>query len=626
VRTLEKQVRISVAALCLISTPSSLALDSFPQTQLANAPQQSAPGTSQGATQSDVTVTPAAGVRGKKYDLTLRTKDCTPDLGEENKPAAPSNQESEKPAPAAPAAPAKPAPTGDAKDASAKPDPTKWTVKAPEGMGVHESPPTGWGSCYLIVPVTIDDDAGIGPVPLQVVRTDKTMKNLLVNFDVLAVAPGPVPPGLNPPYQVDVMWGVLPRRLARDNFGNWISERYYAIEVIIGNDSGYPLQIAGTGFCLMNECPVDGKLANQVSIAPTASYRVTRGTLAKGQQVGTRANVMHLVQALGPIGTGLTAFFHNTNHKGTFTSAVDLFSNPFEKGLELAWPDTTIQELARLDDQMLRDGLVIPNNTQVRTLVFFPKESLAAYLPDPKQDVQLNAADGADATASPGEEKGNAATQRQAGSETSKNFRPGDEKSCAWLKESRMPWAYTPGKCASHADLNDVMHALGRLVLIGETIQYLNRVRVESNTPGAESVPPTNLKLTYKTGTAPAASAFTAKDSDVQISIAGKNLKGAALSVPDSDTAITISKQNVVSDTEIDATVTVKINTPAGSHPLLVKNGGGTDTVAFEITAATASNGNTQQPGGNNPETGKDKGEKKTKAGSTPTPTPPANQ
>ncbi|MGD0437870.1 MAG: hypothetical protein ABSB86_15510, partial [Bryobacteraceae bacterium] len=71
--TLEKHFRISLAVLCLISTPGSLAVDSLPQTQqLANAPQHGASGTSQAASQSDVTVTPAAGVRGKKYDLTVR--------------------------------------------------------------------------------------------------------------------------------------------------------------------------------------------------------------------------------------------------------------------------------------------------------------------------------------------------------------------------------------------------------------------------------------------------------------------------------------------------------------------------------------------------------------------------
>jgi hypothetical protein len=586
VLALEKHLRISVAALCLISTPSSLALDSFPPAQQgADAPLHAASGTTQAAPQSDVTVTPAAGVRGKKYDLTLRTRDCKPDLGEQDTTGASA-------AGAAPTAQAAKAPTAEkpaeAKSAPASPA-TKWTVKTPEGGGVHESAPSGFGSCYLIVPVTIDDDAGIGPVPLQVVRTDKTMRNLLVNFDVMAVAPGAVPLGLNPPYQVDVMWGVLPRRLARDNFGHWIAERYYAVEVIIGNDSGYPLQIAGTGFCLWNECPEDGNLPNQVSIAPTASYRVTRGTLSKGQQVGTRANFMHIIQALGPVGTGITGFFHNTGHKATFTSAVDLFSNPIEKGIELVWPDTTIQELARLDDQMLRDGLVIPNNTQIRTLVFFPKESLAAYLPDPKKplppgnEVTNNAPDSA---AKDAEQKGKAATQRQAGSKNGKAFSIGGEQTCAWRKETTRPWAYTPGKCANKADLNDVMHALGRLVLIGETIQYLNRVRVESNPPGPESVPPTSLKLTYKTGAAPAPSSFTDKDSDVEISIAGKNLKSAALSVPDTETAITISKQNVVSDTQIDATITVKKGTPKGSHPILVKNGGGTDTVAFEITEA----------------------------------------
>src|SRR5262249_7479488 len=153
--------------------------------------------------------------------------------------------------------------------------------KETAGSGVHPSDPSGFGSCYLIVPVSIDENASIGTVYLHVTG-EEGKPGHIARFEVTGVAPGPTPPGL--PYQVDVMWGVVPRRIVRDNFGHFISEKYYAIEVIIGNNSGYPLQIAGAGFCLNGQCPKEGDLPNNVTIAPTSSYRMTRGTLDKGRQ------------------------------------------------------------------------------------------------------------------------------------------------------------------------------------------------------------------------------------------------------------------------------------------------------------------------------------------------------
>jgi len=481
---------------------------------------------SPGEAETDIRVTPASGVRGKKYDLTLtaRDADCKmPDL--------------------------------DAASASDKTK-SKWRVQELNGPKVHPAAPSGFGKCFLIVPVTIDEDASIGPVFLPVVADGKTY---LAKFEVMAVAPGPVPPGLSPPYQVDVMWGVLPRRITRDNFGHFISDKYYAIEVIIGNDSGYPLQIAGAGFCLNQECPDDGGLPNKVSIAPTSSYRVTRGTLRKGQETGQRAVILHIIQALGPLATGFVAFFHNTNHKANYSSAVDIFSNPFEKGFELMWPDTTIQELLRLDDQMLRDGLVIPNNTQVRTLVFFPKENLARYLP------------------------------KQPGVKSApKTTKLSPDAACSSLADHTLQfYRSTPGKCASGANLDDVMHALGRLVLVGETIQYLNRVRVESNPPGPVNPPPSGLKINY-TDPKPTDADVKTDSVSKKVSITGLHLKDASLYMPEGQDALLVKDQTVVNEGELDATIQVTKGTKPRTYTIIVRNSGGADTVNFEVVPADA--------------------------------------
>lgn len=225
--------------------------------------------------------------------------------------------------------------------------------------------------------------------------------------------PGPVPPGLKP--QVDVMWSVLPQNVVLDNFGRKIKKQYYAIQLVIGNNSGYDLQIASVGFTLSQAKRPLSPTGTDYR-APATGYQLARGSLVRAQEVGIRARVMNTFDALGPVLTGFVPFFKAVNPRANFSQLTNIFSNPFEEGAKLIFPDTTIGQLNRLEQSTFRNDqtarTIIPNNTQITTVAFFPKDFL--YM---KKD-----------------------------------------------KDRDIP--------------QKVMTALGDLVLVGEQVEYLNRVRL----------------------------------------------------------------------------------------------------------------------------------------------------
>lgn len=239
--------------------------------------------------------------------------------------------------------------------------------------------------------------------------------------------PGPVPPGLKP--QVDVMWDVLPGDIVHNSYGRKVQGDFYGIQITIGNNSGYDLQIASAGFTLKR--PV--KTPSGVSYPlPTATYQLARASLVRQQQVGPRAVLFNSLDALGPVLTGFVPFFHNTNRRTNFSQFINVLTNPFSAGAKLIVPDTTIGHLVRLEQETLRNDntarTIIPNNTQVSVITFFPKRTLREYM------------------------------VRELGFDK--------------------------------RDVNEplkVMEALGDLVLVGQQIQYLNRVRLVGDTEEAET-------------------------------------------------------------------------------------------------------------------------------------------
>ena len=49
---------------------------------------------------------------------------------------------------------------------------------------------------------------------------------------------------------VDIAWKVLPRRVTADNFGSRVAKLYFAVIAVVGNHSGYDLQVSSVLFQL----------------------------------------------------------------------------------------------------------------------------------------------------------------------------------------------------------------------------------------------------------------------------------------------------------------------------------------------------------------------------------------
>lgn len=326
------QYRLQRALLFLVFSLISSETALFSQ---ASASAQVNPSAATNTLPVEVISSPASGVPGKPYELTIQPKN-----------------------------------TGDCAALAT----SKLSLVAPTGSGVTVVPgKSQQSSCTLIVNITIDKDAPLNStVKLRLEDQNNKMVAGPMVFGVVATAqgPGPVPPGLNP--TVDVMWGVVPDRIVYDNFGHYVSNKFFCVEVVIGNDSGYPIQIAAIGFSMKGD-------ENRGPL-PSSGYRMTRAMLEVGQLMNPRGFVIQGMSAASLIAAGVLPFYHNAGHKANFASAVALFSDPLSKGLQLLWPDLTIGELNRLDDQMLHDGMLISNNTQVRTVVFVPKSVVLAYL------------------------------------------------------------------------------------------------------------------------------------------------------------------------------------------------------------------------------------------------------
>ena len=262
------------------------------------------------------------------------------------------------------------------------------------------------------------------------------MRSLLKPILVAALGCGVISAASHP--AVDIAWKVLPRRVVADNFGSRIAKLYYAVVAVVGNNSGYDLQVSSVFFRLPEK---DGLSAP----APADPYRIVRGSLEREHLVGLRNTALNAIKGLGPILTGASVFYIGSTAASIslgrrYSEIVNLITNPFEKGLEVAFPDKTTSQMVALDNQALRDSAIIPDNSQQSLLVFVSRDLLMP----PK--------DGTPETAA----------KRQA-------------------LRSRFKGEFEPML---------VMRELGELVLTGKSVQYVNRISVSAtsgNTDGAST-------------------------------------------------------------------------------------------------------------------------------------------
>lgn len=418
------------------------------------------------------------------------------------------------------------------RDPSKKQITAQTSIFAPAGINVSDV--TMIADNGLSATITIPDDAPLGRV--QIVLKDKAGAGATIigvaDFDITSVPQGAIPPGLDP--EVDVMWTVMAKDVVHHNFGSKIAKHYYGIQLSIGNNSGFDLQIASVGFRL----PANTNIKNTV---PTNSYRATRGTLEREQEIGTRAKVFASLRTAGLLLTGFLPFWHALGPSANAARFGDILNGPVITGAGLIFPDTTIRQMTRLDDQTLRDGLIIKNNSQVRTTVFIPKQLL---------DIAKN---------------------EGVNDNTFKRYNAERKKMVDYRNDPQY-----------------VNLRLGDLVLIGQAIKYLNRVQVISTSEGGPIAPPPTV-----VGINPQTIQQGAKT--VDLTIPGSHLDNTVLTPIDPDTNTRVSGIEFT-DTATDATghilrtkVSVEDAVPPKKYIIVISTPGGSVETTLEVIAKPGS-------------------------------------
>ena len=254
--------------------------------------------------------------------------------------------------------------------------------------------------------------------------------------EVTTVVAGATPPGLE--HQVDLMWKILPYRAIADSFGKKVASQYFGVQVMLGNNSGYPIQITAIGF----------QTPGAVSSPPLQNdpYNIPRGTIEREQQVGTRALFVNSLSGVAGVLTGVSGLFHNIGHKANFNLLVGLDS-PATAALELVWPDKTVRYLIAMDTRAFRDAAIVPNNVPAPPILAFISREIVG---------------------------------------------------CKHKAECEAPVKRVPytgitrvERRKSDFDPGRIRDALGTLVIQGQPIQYLPRVNIAGNSVSVTTAPAT---------------------------------------------------------------------------------------------------------------------------------------
>jgi hypothetical protein len=303
----------------------------------------------------------------------------------------------------------------------------------PAGSGVTFEPISGQnflrsGTKTIYVDVKVAEDADLGTVPITLIQkgeNDAVTVLGVVNLEIVEFKPrkisrGPTPDDID--FEVDAMWNVLPYKVVKANFGRRAADSFYAVEVFLGNNSGFDLQIVGVGFESTLGAPLaldkNGKPLQPIYDAngkpilddrgnklipdldangnqktgpdgkplykpyrsyhlPTSDHRLVRGSIEMDQLYGSRAFTLNLIGGLGTLVSGFIPFFHRPNPKANFSSFSSVLNGQFKEGFGIAAPDLTVSQLNRLENLVLHDGLTVLNNSQAKTIVFFPRHVVA---------------------------------------------------------------------------------------------------------------------------------------------------------------------------------------------------------------------------------------------------------
>lgn len=411
--------------------------------------------------------------------------------------------------------------------------------------------------CAIQAPLTIDPNTPPGAVAILIL--DKEGKPVaFTDFTVMDGSAAAIPPGLPP--NVDVIWGVMSQNNCSDAFGKRVATSMYCIQLKVGNNSGHPLQLAGIGFVKSLKA-LEALRIPSTTIA-NASYASTRAVLVTSQAVSIRNLTYESIVAAGLLMVGGTPFFHAANAKANYATASSIVSGPLQQAFNLIFPDPIISQLKNLDDQTFRDNMVIPNNSQIQTVVFVEKQNVTLALNELKiqiaqesmnHETNLVAADKdaqtaqalKDQQATPkGTEANLAATGKAALTAQAvikQSLTELGARSANTAANSKRPKKlFKPDQ-----DPMLVKLALGSIVIVGDMIEYLQRVQIQNNAgnlPASVTLNPAAPQV--HSGDAQAFTATVTGDQNnagVKWALSGTNCSGDTCGVLSQQTSTTVT-------------------------------------------------------------------------------------
>lgn len=379
--------------------------------------------------------------------------------------------------------------------------------------------------CQLSAKLKVPADTPYGPLHLSLVKGDATSRQLLASLplEVVGVSPEPVPPGLDK--QVDIMWKVLPWRQTADSYGRKVASQYYAIEISMGNNTGYALLLESIGFVnqTVGRPPV-----------PNDAYGVTRSTIEREQQTNFRFLLFNGIQMAAAIGAGAAPFFKNmgsadplnlhVGSKAQFGFWLGL-ANPLITGLNYIYPDRTVRHLVALDTRTFRGGMIVKNNETRPIYTFISRELIEC------------------------------------------------RRKCGQTGDDRILFD-TKG-----FDPNKVRRKLGELVIVGDRIDYLNRIRVVSGSPTAPPpVPPVVHDV-------PIAARTVRQGAAIEIRLTGNGLTDVVASAPGGSG---LQAERILNDPN-GRTATIRVTAAAtaatGTRTIALSTAGGSTQLDIVVAA-----------------------------------------
>jgi hypothetical protein len=341
-----------------------------------------------------------------------------------------------------------------------------------------------------------------------------------------SIPPGPIPPGLNP--QVDVSWSLMSEAACSDQFGSRLARYYFCINVVLGNNTGYPLIIAAVGFMRH----VDDTVFRDAA----ASYLSTRSMVQNGQILSARAYTIDTRQAAGAIIAGPANFSGNAGRKGRIAIWSTLVGTA--AGLIGTFPDHTTKEGANLDDASLRDGRLISNNSPARFSVFVDRSAVepllrrgtsellndaqkAAMMSDKLNKLAANEQDPATATQFKDDAIQWDKWSREMISEAHRlNAEQIDPQKFRGHKKIWNPNGRKQVKLAN--DLLSVRRALGNLIIVGDQVEFRQRIQIDvsAQVPTVSAT----MAVTSSSGTVLQGKDAQGNDRTVDVVLAGRGL------------------------------------------------------------------------------------------------------